>query len=96
MRAVPGHFGTNEPAAGNRLVVQILVRFETLQSLEMQNRHGQRLLSNGNVASPSDPPPEPRRVLEYIVFENKMWYPDGWIIRDQVYEGVQGNYRDVE
>lgn len=62
----------------------------------MQNKHGQRILPNGRLASPADPLPEPRRVLEYIVFENKMWYTDGWIIRDQVYEGVQGNYREVD
>ncbi|KLO13326.1 hypothetical protein SCHPADRAFT_904269 [Schizopora paradoxa] len=96
LRAVPGHFGNSEPAIGNRLVIQLLARFEMLQSLEMQNKHGQRILPNGKLATAADPPPEPRRVLEYLVFENKMWYADGWIVRDQVYEGVQGNYREVD
>lgn len=37
-----------------------------------------------------------KRVVEYLVFENKMFYPDGWYIRDQVYESVKPRFRSFD
>ena len=31
LRAMPGHFGSHSPTFGNRLAVQLVARFETLQ-----------------------------------------------------------------
>ena len=39
--------------------------------------------------------PEPRRLLEYLIFENKMFYSDGWYVRDQVFEGVQPQFKEA-
>jgi len=96
LRALPAHHGRQEPKTGNRLAVQVLARFETLQSLQLYNKRGQRLRPDGSVASPDEPPPSPKRVLEYMVLENKMYYPDGWVIRGQIFEGVQGRFKDIE
>lgn len=51
------------------------------QSIEMYNKLGQRLRSDGKVATEKDPVSEPRRVVQYIAMERKWWMPDGWILR---------------
>ena len=92
LRAFPAYYAQQEPAFGNRNCVQAVVRFETLQSLPARNRKGQVIKPDGSVAE-AGWEPEPKRVLEYLVFENKMFYRDGWYARDQMYEGIQAKYK---
>ncbi|KAH8113960.1 hypothetical protein DFH11DRAFT_1509836 [Phellopilus nigrolimitatus] len=94
LRAYPLYHAPEEPRYGNRLCAQALVRFETLQTLTVRNARGQVIRPDGTVAEEGYAP-EPRRVLEYLVCENKMFYQDGWYIRDQMFEGVKPNYKDV-
>ena len=68
VRATEGHLGYIR--YGNPLYVNVLARFETIQSL---TRRG--------VASTT----EPKRVVEYLVFEKRMWYNTPWIVKEQLY-----------
>lgn len=56
---------------------------------------GQLLGTDGKPVGKGDVGSEPKRVLEYMVFENKMFYPDGWIIRGEMFEGVRGRFSDL-
>lgn len=38
---------------------------------------------------------EERRVVEHLVCENKMFYKDGWYVRDQVFEDVKAKFKDM-
>ncbi|KAH8087145.1 hypothetical protein BXZ70DRAFT_541366 [Cristinia sonorae] len=79
IRAFEQHMGQVPPSFGNRLTVQALVRFETMQKLEVYTKKGQLVHS-----------PEPKRVVEYLIFQKRMWYDVPWVVRDQLYEGLQG------
>jgi len=70
IRAVDGYFGLQPPRTGNPLYVNVLARFETVQSL---TRRG--------VASTT----EPKRVVEHLLFEKRMWYDTPWIVKEQLY-----------
>jgi len=70
IRAMDGHFGLQPPRTGNPLYVNVLARFETIQSL---TRRG--------VASTV----EPKRVVEYLLFEKRMWYDTPWVIKEQLH-----------
>ncbi|KAH9171346.1 hypothetical protein EDB89DRAFT_1852384, partial [Lactarius sanguifluus] len=70
IRAIDGHLGLQSLRAGNPLYVNVLARFETIQSL---TRRG--------VASTT----EPKRVVEHLLFEKRMWYDTPWIIKEQLY-----------
>ena len=70
IRAVEGHFGLQPLRTGNPLYVNVLARFETIQSL---TRRG--------VASTV----EPKRIVEHLLFEKRMWYDTPWIIKEQLY-----------
>jgi protein MBA1 len=70
IRATEGHFGLQPPRIGNPLFVNVLARFETIQSL---TRRG--------IASTV----EPKRVVEHLVFEKRMWYDTPWIIKEQLH-----------
>ncbi|EJC99302.1 uncharacterized protein FOMMEDRAFT_160907 [Fomitiporia mediterranea MF3/22] len=94
LRAFPMYTAAEEPRYGNRNVVQALVRFESMQSLTLRDSRDRVLLPNGVVA-PEGYEPEPRRVLEYLICENKMFYKDGWYVRDQMFEGIKPKFRDV-
>lgn len=74
--------------------MQALVRFETLQSLTVRDARGRVLRPDGSVAEEGYIP-EKRRVLEYFICENKMFYQDGWYVREQVYEGVKARFKDA-
>jgi len=78
IRAIDGHLGRGVPKFGNRLVIQALVRFDTMQSLEVYSKRGV-LMSPESASSP-------RRVTEYLVLERKMWYDTPWMIKRQLYE----------
>jgi protein MBA1 len=69
-RAIDGYFGLQPPRTGNTLYMNVLARFETIQSL---TRRG--------VASTT----EPKRVVEHLVFEKRMWYDTPWVIKEQLH-----------
>jgi len=46
-----------------------------MQSLQVYSAKGDPLSS-----------PEPKRVVEYLVLEKRMWYDTPWFIREQIYE----------
>ena len=70
IRAIQGHLGLQPLRAGNPLYVNALARFETVQSL---TRRG----------VPSTV--EPKRIVEYLLFEKRMWYDTPWVIKEQLY-----------
>ncbi|KAI0066847.1 hypothetical protein BV25DRAFT_1819963 [Artomyces pyxidatus] len=78
IRAVTAHYGLTEPITGNRLLVNALVRIESEQTLHVYDRTGALVRGVGQTA--------PRRVVEYLVFEKRMWYEKPWIIRERMYE----------
>lgn len=69
IRAIDGHLGLQPLRTGNPLYVNVLARFETIQSL---TRRG--------VASTT----EPKRVVEHLLFEKRMWYDTPWVIKEQL------------
>ncbi|KAF8591004.1 hypothetical protein K439DRAFT_1627444 [Ramaria rubella] len=75
IRGQQAHFGRAEPLFGTRWVVQACMKFDTWQSITS--------MSMGHTSAP-----EPKRVLEYLVFEKTMWYDDPWAVRDQLWEGM--------
>jgi len=70
IRAIEGHLGLQPLRAGNPLYVNVVARFETIQAL---TRRG--------VASTT----EPKRVVEHLVFEKRMWYDTPWTIKEQLH-----------
>ncbi|TFK38102.1 hypothetical protein BDQ12DRAFT_121149 [Crucibulum laeve] len=88
IRTTEGYLGKEEPKVGNRLLVHALVKFDTMQSLEMYNKNGRPMHvpregakkdHNGHIAA------EPKRVTEYMVVEKRMWYDGSWVIREQMW-----------
>ena len=70
IRSVEGHLGTQPIRTGNFLYVNLLAHFDTIQAL---TRRG--------VASTV----EPKRVVEYLLFEKRMWYDTPWVIKEQLH-----------
>ncbi len=70
IRAVEGYFGLQPIRTGNPLYVNVLARFDTVQTL---TRRG--------VASTV----EPKRIVEYLLFEKRMWYDTPWAIKEQLH-----------
>jgi len=70
IRAMEGHLGLQPIRTGNHLYVNVLARFETIQSLTKRG-----------VASTV----EPKRVVEYLLFEKRMWYDTPWVIKEQLH-----------
>jgi len=68
IRAVEGHLGLQPIRKGNPLYVNVLARFDTIQSLTKRG-----------VASTV----EPKRIVEYLLFEKRMWYDTPWVIKEQ-------------
>ena len=100
---------SEEPKHGNRLCVQAVVRFESLQTLLLRDPKGRILTPDGKIVDPEklarvmngagseddrSSIPEPKRVLEYLVCENKMFYPDGWYVRDQMFEALKPKFKE--
>ncbi|KAL5481061.1 hypothetical protein ACEPAI_10002 [Sanghuangporus weigelae] len=105
LRAFPFYSAPEEPKYGNRNCIQALVRFESLQTLVLKDPNGRIVKPDGKVVDREEEErmmrgqgkvgdwrPEPKRVLEYLVCENKMFYPDGWYVRDQMFEGVKPKF----
>ena len=57
---------------GNPLYVNVLARFETIQSLTKRG-----------VASSV----EPKRIVEHLLFEKRMWYDTPWVIKEEFHVG---------
>lgn len=70
IRAVEGHLGLQPLRMGNPLYVNVIARFETVQSL---TRRG--------IASTV----EPKRIVEHLLFEKRMWYDTPWVIKEQLH-----------
>jgi mitochondrial protein MBA1 len=70
IRAVQGYLGLQPPRTGNPLYVNVLARFETIQSLTKRG-------------VPSTV--EPKRIVEHLLFEKRMWYDTPWVIKEQLY-----------
>ncbi|KAH9852258.1 hypothetical protein C2E23DRAFT_731229 [Lenzites betulinus] len=82
IRAFEAYYGIQPPRIGSRLAVQALVRFDTLQSIETYNKKtGARLGET-----------EPKPVVEYLVFQKRMWFDSPWVIRDRLYEGLESRF----
>ncbi|KAL5522998.1 hypothetical protein ACEPAF_1265 [Sanghuangporus sanghuang] len=105
LRAYPLYSAPEEPKYGNRNCVQALVKFESLQTLVLRDPKGRIVKPDGKAVDREEEErmmrgqgkvgdwrPEPKRVLEYLVYENKMFYPDGWYVRDQIFEGVKPKF----
>lgn len=105
IRAAEINLSRTPPKFGNRLVVQACVKFDSnqvsifsfsvnltqflircaSQSLQVYNQKGQLLGGDG----------KPKRVVEYLVFEKRMWYDAPWVVRDQLYEGLEGKFKSA-
>jgi protein MBA1 len=68
VRAVDGYLSLQPLRKGNSLYVNVLARFETIQSL-----------TRPGVASTV----EPKRIVEHLLFEKRMWYDTPWVIKEQ-------------
>ncbi|KAA1472553.1 hypothetical protein DENSPDRAFT_838864 [Dentipellis sp. KUC8613] len=79
VRASETYMSQQEPKTGSRLLAQMLVRFDSTQTLE-RFRNGQLVKGAGQTT--------PKPVVEYLVFEKRMWYDGPWVIREQIYEGA--------
>jgi hypothetical protein len=68
IRTVEGYFGFKPILKGSPLYVNVLARFETIQSLTKRG-------------VPSTV--EPKRIVEHLLFEKRMWYDTPWVIKEQ-------------
>lgn len=84
VRSVPAHMGKVVPNNGSRLLTQILVRFDTLQSLDIYSKKGNLLHKQ-----------DPRAVVEHLVLQKRMWYDSPWVVRDVLYEGLESREKTI-
>ena len=35
---------------------------------------------------------QPKRVVEYLVFQKRMWFDSPWVVRDRLYEGLESRF----
>jgi len=85
IRSIPAHMGQHVPNGGSRQLVQALVKFDTLQSLEIHSKKGALLHGSS----------EPKPVVEYLVFQKRMWYDTPWTIRDRLFEGLDSKIENL-
>ncbi|KAG8882093.1 hypothetical protein FRB98_003930 [Tulasnella sp. 332] len=64
------------------LVTQVLMKFDTHQSLMIYDKKTGRLLASKGT------PEAPTRIVEYMVLEKRMQMDGRWYIRDQLYPGT--------
>ncbi|KAI0631235.1 hypothetical protein C8Q77DRAFT_1062544 [Trametes polyzona] len=82
IRALEAYYGAKAPRMGSRLAVQAVVRFDTLQSVETYSKKtGARIGET-----------EPKPVVEYLIFQKRMWFDSPWVIRDRLYEGLESRF----
>ncbi|RPD61419.1 hypothetical protein L226DRAFT_462292 [Lentinus tigrinus ALCF2SS1-7] len=82
LRSLEAYYGAKAPRMGSRLAVQAVVRFDTLQSVETYSK------KTGARVGESQPKP----VVEYLVFQKRMWFDSPWVIRDRLYEGLESRF----
>ncbi|KAJ7598922.1 hypothetical protein C8J56DRAFT_177514 [Mycena floridula] len=86
IRAVQGHFSTKEEPK-SRNVVEMVVRFDTEQSMEIYAKDGRPL----HEIDPDTPrqgkqiPAKRQRVIEYLIIHKRLWDPEGWMVKDQLW-----------
>ncbi|KAI0355970.1 hypothetical protein OH77DRAFT_1453637 [Trametes cingulata] len=80
IRAAEANYELKAPRFGSRLVVQAVVRFDTIQSVETYSKRTRV----GET--------QPKPVVEYLVFQKRMWYDSPWVIRDRLYEGLESRF----
>ncbi|KAE9395786.1 hypothetical protein BT96DRAFT_997372 [Gymnopus androsaceus JB14] len=87
VRCLDGHLGTTPPSVGNRLMINVLVRFETEQSLEIYDSRGNALHTPEPGASKKGQriPAQKRQLTEYYVFEKRMYMNTPWQIKERIY-----------
>lgn len=39
---------------------------------------------------------DPKPVLEYIVFQKRLWYDSPWVARERFYENVDAKYATID
>lgn len=100
IRSYQGNLDKLDPVFGHRLVIQVLVKFDTsqvrfyfqwyvivnlrlLQSLRVYNKTGRMVAGDT----------QPKRVVEYLVLQKRGWLDGPWTIRDQLFEGLDNNFR---
>ncbi|EKM58008.1 uncharacterized protein PHACADRAFT_251962 [Phanerochaete carnosa HHB-10118-sp] len=99
IRAIDVNLSRQPLKFGSRLAIQACVKFDTMQvsassqvawgrtdshqSLEVFTKKGDRVAGDGT----------PKRVVEYLVLQKRMWYDAPWTIREQLYEELEGQYR---
>ncbi|KZT01246.1 uncharacterized protein LAESUDRAFT_664429 [Laetiporus sulphureus 93-53] len=83
IRSRHGHFGTT-PNKLSPLVVQVLVKFDTLQSVEGYSKKGTLLYKQ-----------DPKPVVEYLVLQKRMWYDTPWVVRNRFYKELDSTFEDV-
>lgn len=77
LRATQAHWGRAEPRTGSRLIVHALVRFDSTQTLLAYDARTGALLPGQA--------PAPKRVVEHIVFERRLWYDLPWVAKDRLF-----------
>ncbi|KAH9915759.1 hypothetical protein B0H21DRAFT_326375 [Amylocystis lapponica] len=85
IRCAPTNLDVEVRNGGSRLIVQVLVRFDTLQSLEVYSKKGTLLTGQS----------EPKPVVEYLVFQKRMWYDTPWVVRDRFFESVEAKFEST-
>ncbi|KIJ49392.1 hypothetical protein M422DRAFT_27753 [Sphaerobolus stellatus SS14] len=79
IRCQPGPLSDKPLTFGTPYFIQACVKFDTWQSLEKK-----KLTKKEKVERER----EPQRVVEYLVFEKKMWFDAPWAVRAQLWPGV--------
>ncbi|KAI1794486.1 hypothetical protein LXA43DRAFT_883876 [Ganoderma leucocontextum] len=82
IRALEAYYGAKAPRMGSKLAVQAVVRFDTMQSVETYSKK-----TGARVGETQAKP-----VIEYLVFQKRMWYDSPWVIRDRLYEGLDSRF----
>ncbi|KAJ8453564.1 hypothetical protein ONZ51_g13526 [Trametes cubensis] len=83
IRAFEAYFSPKPPRIGSRYAVQAVVRFDTLQSVETYSK------KTGTRVGETEPKP----VVEYLVFQKRMWNDTPWVIRGRLYEGLESRVK---
>ena len=52
------------------------------QSLQVYSKNGKLLAGDG----------KPKRVVEYLILQKKGWLDGPWVVREQLYEGLDSNF----
>lgn len=100
IRAMEAYYGVKAPRIGSRLAVQAVVRFDTLQVSGCTPHHTspsnmpsfQSVETYSKKTGARVGETDPKAVVEYLVFQKRMWYDSPWVIRDRLYEGLESRF----